>query len=91
MYSLSLPPPPATVRKSLPTIAKLAMQGAPYMVRIKCSSCGEASDKHSFVDPAAEVEVPGGRGHANLVQKCKLCSRQCNVKFVPGSAAPYAA
>lgn len=64
-------------------------QGAPYKVRIQCTNCREPSDKASFIDPAVEEAVPGGRGVANLVQRCKFCSRNSNVKFVSGSAKPY--
>ena len=40
--------------------------------QLKCGNCGEGTGKFSTVQAGEEVEVPGGRGTANLVQKCKM-------------------
>lgn len=65
-------------------------EGHAYAVRIKCSHCGEVPENLSFLDESEEVDVPGGRGKAHLVQKCKFCGRMINIKIVSGSAKAYA-
>lgn len=49
--------------------------------QIRCANCGEESGKFSTLTTEEEVEVPGGRGTAHLVQKCKMCVGR------PGSGA----
>lgn len=44
-------------------------------IQFKCSSCGEESGKYARLELNDKTPVPGGRGEANLVVKCKLCSR----------------
>ena len=50
-----------------------------YIIQVKCSSCNEQSEKWIYICQTESVEVKGGRGTANLVVKCKLCSREGNM------------
>ena len=38
-------------------------------------SCGEVPDKWQYVTQTESCDLKGGRGSANAVVKCKLCSR----------------
>ena len=46
---------------------------------MKCGSCNEVSDKWIYITLSESNDVKGGRGTANLVFKCKLCSRENNM------------
>lgn len=41
----------------------------------KCNSCNEVTEKWQFVSADEQVDIPGSRGSANYVSKCKLCNR----------------
>ena len=47
--------------------------------QVKCGNCNEVSDKWVYITLSESNEVKGGRGTANLVMKCKLCSRENNM------------
>ncbi len=49
---------------------------------MKCGSCNEVSDKWIDVTQSESNDVKGGRGTANLVFKCKLCSRENNMGII---------
>ena len=51
----------------------------PIVLKVKCSSCNEVSDKWIYISRSEQNELKGGRGSANLVLKCKLCSRENNM------------
>ncbi len=60
------------------------------LAQFRCANCGEDSARLSTLSTTQEkVEVPGSRGVADLVQKCKGCGRTNSVDIVPGSEAPY--
>lgn len=61
----------------------------PYFFKVKCGSCGEASEKFSCVTASEQVNVPNSRGKAHLVQKCKFCGREGSVSMVEGKGRPY--
>ena len=42
------------------------------ITQLECGHCNEGTGKFTTITPGDEVDVPGGRGIANLVQKCKL-------------------
>ena len=48
-------------------------------MQVKCGSCNEQADKWMYICQTESVDVKGGRGSANLVVKCKLCSRESNM------------
>ncbi|VDN54462.1 unnamed protein product [Dracunculus medinensis] len=43
--------------------------------QLKCTNCGEKPDHWQYAIISETMEVPGGRGLANIVIKCKLCER----------------
>ncbi|EDV23355.1 uncharacterized protein TRIADDRAFT_57890 [Trichoplax adhaerens] len=55
---------------------------------LKCLNCG---DETSWVYVCQDDKSPlkGGRGSANLVIKCKLCSRENSIDIIEGSVGPY--
>mmetsp|Transcript_62865 Transcript_62865/g.199153 ORF Transcript_62865/g.199153 Transcript_62865/m.199153 type:complete len:162 (+) Transcript_62865:92-577(+) len=53
-----------------------------YYFKIKCSSCGEVSEKETSVTKNEKVDIPNSRGEANLVQKCKMCERFGTITIV---------
>eukprot|EP00051_Salpingoeca_urceolata_P030046 m.7983 g.7983 ORF g.7983 m.7983 type:complete len:160 (+) comp3087_c0_seq1:3652-4131(+) len=59
-----------------------------WYVSLLCTQCDTVSGPVYVV--ATEVnDIPGGRGQANLVGKCKFCSRQHSVSIVEQSVKPY--
>ncbi|PIA42866.1 hypothetical protein AQUCO_02000368v1 [Aquilegia coerulea] len=60
----------------------------PYYFKMKCTNCGEVSQKETCVMLSETVPLPNGRGTTNLVQKCKFCSREGTVTMVPGRGRP---
>ena len=63
-----------------------------YHMKVQCGKCGEMLNK-SFVYVCAddEVDVPGGKGGANFVCKCKLCNSSGSISIVPKSQLTYTA
>ena len=41
---------------------------------VKCMHCGERQEKAVYIEKGAVKEVPGSRGEAHLVMKCKVGS-----------------
>lgn len=71
------------VKASLEGATQISL-GSDYSLRVKftCGSCREASDKFSVFTWEDEVEVPGGKGTANLTQSCKNCKAPCSVSIM---------
>jgi hypothetical protein len=55
--------------------------------KTKCSNCQEVSEGIYFV-PALSQEMPGSKGKANYVAKCKLCERTGSIDYVVNSHKP---
>lgn len=45
------------------------------MPQVRCLGCNEVSDKWQVVSSSEKVTLPGSRGEAHYVAKCKLCSK----------------
>ncbi|KAL5226406.1 hypothetical protein ABZP36_014671 [Zizania latifolia] len=60
----------------------------PYYFKLRCENCGEVSAKATCVSIGEVVDLPTGRGTANLVQKCKLCGREGSIVMIPGQGTP---
>uniref|UniRef100_A0A914SGU8 Uncharacterized protein n=1 Tax=Parascaris equorum TaxID=6256 RepID=A0A914SGU8_PAREQ len=43
--------------------------------QLRCMNCGEQPEHWQYVTISEWLEVPGSRGEANLIEKCKLCGR----------------
>jgi hypothetical protein len=55
-----------------------------WFFKMKCNSCGETSAEWTYVDKSNVEDVPGGRGSANYVRKCKACGESGNASVVAG-------
>ncbi len=60
-----------------------------YYLKLKCANCGEVPDHWQYVSMAEKQPVKGGRGDANCVSKCKLCSRENSLDILEASLASY--
>nr|CAG4645236.1 EOG090X0HQJ [Leptodora kindtii] len=79
------------IKASLENVTKLQAAGEDFRwyIKVKCGSCNEVSDKWVYITLSESNEVKGGRGTANLVMKCKLCSRENNMDIISDSIVPY--
>ncbi|KAL6607894.1 hypothetical protein ACP70R_040957 [Stipagrostis hirtigluma subsp. patula] len=59
-----------------------------YYFKLRCENCGETTAKATCVALGEVVDLPTGRGTANLVQKCKLCGRDGTIVMIPGQGTP---
>ncbi|KAJ1917268.1 hypothetical protein H4219_003298 [Mycoemilia scoparia] len=50
--------------------------------KFKCNRCHETTDKFVGVDPQLVSEKSGSKGEANLIMKCKFCSREGSVSLI---------
>ncbi|KAK6758273.1 hypothetical protein RB195_015845 [Necator americanus] len=60
-----------------------------WFLKFRCMNCGEAPDHWQYVVINEVLEVPGSRGEANLVEKCKLCNRVNTAAIVSDSVGSY--
>ncbi|ORY98001.1 DUF866-domain-containing protein [Syncephalastrum racemosum] len=52
--------------------------------KIQCGSCRETDENWISFNPHETVDIPGSRGSANLVMRCKFCKRESSAQFEPG-------
>ncbi|KJE97752.1 hypothetical protein CAOG_07855 [Capsaspora owczarzaki ATCC 30864] len=60
-----------------------------FHLLLACAHCKESTGKHVNFSLQDEADIPGGRGVANFVAKCKLCSRDFSIEIIKGSIVPY--
>lgn len=60
-----------------------------WYLKLKCNSCGEVPDKWQYVTQTESCDLKGGRGSANAVVKCKLCSRENSIDILNETVATY--
>ncbi|CAK9303036.1 unnamed protein product [Gordionus sp. m RMFG-2023] len=48
---------------------------------LKCSNCGEELKQWCYLSIEESKEISSGRGYANLVIKCKFCSRENSISI----------
>mmetsp|Transcript_2046 Transcript_2046/g.7347 ORF Transcript_2046/g.7347 Transcript_2046/m.7347 type:complete len:163 (+) Transcript_2046:1202-1690(+) len=77
--------------ENLSEITLKAPENTIYVVRAKCTNCGEEHPKELHVDPNAELPLPmkGNRGSTNCVFKCKFCERQSYIDVVPSTFTSF--
>ncbi|KAK2812919.1 hypothetical protein FQN50_000940 [Emmonsiellopsis sp. PD_5] len=46
-----------------------------YTFKVQCTSCREVHPNWVGINRFEKLEIPGSRGEANFVWKCRLCSR----------------
>ena len=60
-----------------------------WYLKLKCIGCGEVPDHWQYITSTEKTPVKGGRGEANAVIKCKLCSRENSIDILPETITPY--
>ncbi|KAM3717991.1 UPF0587 protein [Dirofilaria immitis] len=60
-----------------------------WHLKLKCTNCGEEPDHWQYVIAEDKFNIPGSRGTANMLGKCKLCSRLNSLEIVKDSFRPY--
>ncbi|XP_003738986.1 CXXC motif containing zinc binding protein [Galendromus occidentalis] len=60
-----------------------------WYLKVKCGGCGEVNDNWVSVELESRQDIPGSRGDANLVIKCKLCSRTNTLDIITDSRKAY--
>ncbi|KAE9414410.1 hypothetical protein Angca_006805, partial [Angiostrongylus cantonensis] len=60
-----------------------------WYLKFRCTNCGESRDYWQYVVVNEVLDIPGSRGEANLVEKCKLCNRMNTVSIVKDSLGSY--
>ena len=49
---------------------------------VKCGHCGEQQEKPVYIEKDVMRDIPGSRGEAHLVMKCKGCERVSSIEWV---------
>ncbi|CAB4488247.1 DUF866-domain-containing protein [Rhizophagus irregularis] len=57
--------------------------------KVKCTSCNEENDNWVGVNRLAQNELPGSRGTANFLMRCKFCKRESSAQFDTSPIKPY--
>lgn len=79
------------IKANLENLVELSMvEDFRWYLKLQCLNCGEVSDRWQYVTQLETVPTKGGRGHANMVSKCKLCSRENSIDIIKDSLKPYA-
>lgn len=60
-----------------------------FSLKLKCTSCGETSDKWQVICESTKCPGKTGRSETNYLAKCKLCGRENNMDIVEGSNEKY--
>jgi len=60
-----------------------------WYLKIKCSSCGEISRTWQYICANESTDTKGGRGSANMVQKCKMCGRENHMDIIKDKIKSY--
>eukprot|EP00052_Salpingoeca_macrocollata_P011591 m.89452 g.89452 ORF g.89452 m.89452 type:complete len:188 (+) comp18122_c0_seq1:1249-1812(+) len=79
------------IKASMDNVQSLEPTGESFQwfIKVKCNNCQEESPAFVYLSQDEEVELPTGHGNANLIIKCKLCSRVNSVDIVPKSVRAY--
>ncbi|CAG9767253.1 unnamed protein product [Ceutorhynchus assimilis] len=60
-----------------------------FSLKLKCTGCGEVSDKWHDIIESEKFPGKTGRSENNYIAKCKMCGRENSLDIVPGSNASY--
>lgn len=79
------------IKANLENVTNLRAEGADFRwyLKFQCGNCQEISQAFQYVTLVETADLKGGRGSANLVSKCKLCSRENSVAIIPESLTSY--
>lgn len=72
-------------------VTELTAEGEDFRwyFKFKCANCGEIPDHYQYISRSESQPTKGGRGEANLVMKCKLCSRDNSIDILEDSVKSY--
>ncbi|XP_004251192.2 uncharacterized protein [Solanum lycopersicum] len=89
------------IKAELDNITDLQPQGGcdddnfRYYFKLKCTLCGEITQKETYVrlvetvpHPVGKGHIRLGKGHTHLVQKCKFCGRDGTITMISGLGRP---
>ena len=53
-----------------------------WAFHVRCTHCNEAQEKAIYIEKDSTSELPGSRGEAHLVMKCKYCERVSSIEWI---------
>ncbi|KRZ92020.1 UPF0587 protein F46B6.12 [Trichinella sp. T8] len=59
-----------------------------WQITVKCQ-CGEVSTNWHSIYKEEKFDIPGSRGEANFVKKCKVCGKVGSIDIIDGSISAY--
>ncbi|XP_060586424.1 CXXC motif containing zinc binding protein-like [Ruditapes philippinarum] len=79
------------IKALLENITNLKAEGEDFrwFIRLKCLNCGEETAKFEYLTLEENAPLKGGRGHASMVIKCKLCSRENSIDIMRDTITAY--
>lgn len=79
------------IKAHLENLTNFRAQGEDFRwyLKLKCSNCNEETPECVYLSLDENSPVKGGRGHASLVMKCKLCSRENHIDIIREYIKPY--
>jgi len=79
------------IRAFLESVSELEAEGEDFRwyMKMKCANCGEIPDHFQYISRDEKQSVKGGRGEANCVIKCKLCSRENSIDIQDDTITNY--
>lgn len=60
-----------------------------WYLKLKCLNCGEETPDFVYLTLTESQPLKGGRGHASLVLKCKLCNRENSIDIIKETIKEY--
>ncbi|CAD6193652.1 unnamed protein product [Caenorhabditis auriculariae] len=60
-----------------------------WELKLKCSSCGDVPDRWRYVVANESEPIPGSRGEANYIEKCKGCGHLNTLSILEDCFKPY--
>jgi hypothetical protein len=79
------------IRANLENVTDLKPEGEDFRwyFKLKCTSCGDESQKWQYMSLEEKFPIKGSRGEASLVSKCKLCGRENSLDLIRESISSY--
>lgn len=59
----------------------LETESAEFTFDVVCTSCREAHDSPIMINSFERHEMPGSRGEASFLMKCKFCGKDCSINL----------
>lgn len=56
-----------------------------FLLKLKCTNCGENSDKWHDIIESEKFAGKTGRSENNFIAKCKLCGRENSMDIIEGT------